>query len=214
MRTSFLICAGALLAACAGCGSEVSDAPPDKKDVDQPPRIEKIDVASLPKLEEGRGVDDDRIDVARPAGWSPDTSRLKGVVYLCRQSVQDAYPRIYVFAEDYPDVERVTAANVQTFAASVRSKLELDNIKPAGDVTAVIIGDFAGAAYRRRARVEGKEIERLLIVTVSKGRKYTLELHALPGTLAAFTPFAQAMAKGMNFSPPPPADDSKETSRR
>src|SRR5262245_51846343 len=122
-RQIFLAFALPALVLGAGCGSqtETTSPPPGKTTdgktggEDGPVRVERVKVAALPKLEEPFPADQGRIEVARPKGWKPDTSRLKDVVYLCRSSEQAAYPRIYVFANDYPGLDRVTADTALEF---------------------------------------------------------------------------------------------------
>jgi len=200
-RSARLVACAAALAFTAGCGS--SDVPiRDDRTDDDPPRIERPSVGALPKLEEPFPVDDGRIEVARPLGWKPETALRKGVVYLCRASAKASYPRIYVLADDYPGLEGVTADNVQKFASAIRSQLRLEKPNDKREVSAVLIGQFAGAAYSGRGRTENdRDLDLLTLVTVSRGRKYSLQLQADPGTLATYTPHLHAMAHELNLSP-------------
>jgi len=125
------------------------------------------------------------------------------VIYLCRGSRQAAFPRIYVYADDFPGLDRVTAEGVQEFASGVRAELRLANANDRREVSGVIIGDFVGAAYPGRGEVDDrgkkKRLDLLTVVTVRGGRKYRLELRAEEGTLSPFIPILYAMAGGLKF---------------
>jgi hypothetical protein len=159
-------------------------------------------------------VDEGRIEVSPPTlstsegqqEWRREFSSRKGVVFLCRATDKAPYPRIYVHAADYPGLDRVTSDDAQEFAGAIRSQLRLERSDDQRAVAPIVIGDFAGATYSGRGADKGRDLELATIVTVSKGRKYSLELHADPGTREKYTPHLQAMAGGINFSPPKDAD--------
>jgi hypothetical protein len=198
-----------------GCGSQHKGSSPSGEPKEEAaPRVQRVNVSSLPRLGDPFPADDGRIEVRLPMlstdegeqEWRREFSSKKGVVYLCRATDKAPYPRIYVQAADYPGVDHVTAGDVQEFAKAIRSQLRLEKPGDTREVTAVVIGEFAGAAYPGRGSDKGRDLDLLTIVTVSKGRKYSVELQADTGSREKYTPHLHAMARGINFSPPKDAD--------
>jgi hypothetical protein len=112
---------------------------------------------------------------------------------------------VTVYAEPAGQVDDATPGNVLEFAKNFQKTLDAElasqGIKLAENVHPVQIGDFVGVEYVRRAKIGADSVDRLLLVTVKKGRKYSLEMRALQGTLPRYRPFARAIAAGMNFNP-------------
>ncbi len=63
-------------------------------------------------------------------------------------------------------------------------------------------------SFQRRGKSGKQIVERYFLETVAAGRRYTLELRALEGTLGKFQPYAWALLHGMEFlekqGPSPP----------
>jgi hypothetical protein len=183
---------------CASCGSQQGQAPSgEKPDGKTAPRSQAVELQGQPFP-----VDEDRIEVDRPKGWRPESLPRQGVVYLCRASGQAAYPRIYLQADNYSGLERVTKANAEEFAEAIRAKLRLKNPDDKREVKPVTIGGIVWASYMGRGRTPNdRTLDLVTLVTVSTGRIYSLQLHADEGTLETYTPHLHAMAGGINFSP-------------
>ena len=161
--------------------------------------------AELPKLADPLPpLDEGRVEVAGPEGWSLPARDSK---WLARFQLQpgDPYPTIFVNQpQERPTQADVTPENAAEFARQVQARLKQE-LEPQGltvpEVKPLVIGDFAGAEYERQATVKSKnlQLERLYLVTVQGGREYTIELHTLFGTLRQFRNYALAVAEGMKI---------------
>ncbi len=177
------------------CGCDRSQQAPDS------PSPGPIEIGELPELGMPRGpLDDDRIEMAPPENWIVP-SRKTGWVIRFKESDTHSYPRIYVTAESYEDLIDVSASNVDEFARQISVALAEDPrvSKLTEPVTPVEIGELAGVTHGRRAKDPKKNVvvERVFIETVLAGRKYTLELQALRGTLRKYRAYLHAVAAGI-----------------
>ncbi len=98
------------------------------------------------------------------------------------------YPNVTVYAEAAPELEDASSENArkltETFRTILDKELAPQGLKLEEPVHAIQIGDFFGVEYVRRAKIGADSVERLFLVTVQNGRKYTLELRG-PARLAA-----------------------------
>lgn len=184
-----------------GCGRP-EKAPASKQN-------ETVKVEQLPKLGDLIGpLDDERVKIGPPEGWIV-MSRKTGWVIRFKESQRLEYPNICVTATDYENILEVSQQNVDEFARQVAAALKQDpNVsKLTEPVTPVEIGHLVGVTHARRANPKNRVVERVFIETVFDGRRYTIELRVLKGTLQAYRPHLQAVAGGIEFlrpHPPPP----------
>jgi hypothetical protein len=139
-------------------------------------------------------LDDGRIEVAGPAGWSPAPRKTFIARFVRKEG--ESYPTIIVDAEDCRGVTNVSKDNVEKFADWVAKQA---NAKQA---TPVVIGGFVGAAYRKRGKQPGSMsqiIDCLRLDTVVDGRKYTVELRARDGELDSAREQLYSVANGLKF---------------
>lgn len=177
---------------------ENREAPP-KAPVSKELRI--VDARQLPGLDDPIGpLDDGRIKTSLPEGWYV-MSRSRQWIIRLKMSRTMSYPRIGVTAEDYENIFNVSGDNVDEFAEQIATALghSGEAAKLAGPVAPIKIGSFVGITYQRRAKVGKNFVDRLLVETVVTGRKYTIELWALRGTLKQYRSYLMATAAGIEF---------------
>jgi hypothetical protein len=141
-------------------------------------------------------LDGERIEVAPPEGWTV-SPRGEGYVVRFRESTAEKYPMILVTAEDCEAVANLSPDNVREFADRTRREESLGAAEP------ITIGDFVGVVYGKRgkeAKSLNRILERLLLVTVADGRKYTLELRTWEGQLEKSKRALFAVAGGIRFA--------------
>lgn len=149
-------------------------------------------------------LDDGRVEISLPEDWvwAP---RSKDYLIRAQMSRDARYPNVTVYAEAAPDIEDASSENAieleKTFHTMLDEELAPQGLKLDEPVHAVQIGGFFGVEYVRRAKIGADSVERLFLVTVKNGRKYSLELRALQGSLSQFRPFGRAIAASMNFDP-------------
>ena len=207
---SFLIlfCTFAMLAGCSGGERIVPDRPAERAPVSgasnpQSSASEPAAVAELPALGDAVKVDDGRLSVAGPADWVRPPRDPK---WLARFEMTSGtpYPAILVPPAAESDFANVTKENAAEFARHLQAELQQE-LSAQGykvpEVKPLVLEHFAGAEYSRQAKVQGRNVQlnRLYLVTVAGGRKYTVEMHALFGTQATFRPHALAVADGLRF---------------
>jgi len=166
--------------AAAGCGGTT------KKPQDG--RVEKERLPAV-DLDTALAVDDGRIAVASPAGWTR-LPRSKDCLVKYQPGPKKSYPKILVTAEAAPaEFPEVTADNHQAFAAAVGEGVTqmLGKAKPLKKATAVKLGPHFGVAWGLpgSARVDGiaEPIERWNWAVVTGGRMYTVEARAPKGKI-------------------------------
>jgi hypothetical protein len=156
-------------------------------------------------------LDKGRLEIAKPEEWvlSP-----RGREWLIRFQLQTglAYPTILVTAEDDSEMDELSSENVRQFAfrtqAGVEAELAPQGLSLANNVQPVTIGGRSWVEYARRAKSGQERLERLFLVTVAGGRRYTLELRVREGTLAAFRPAVVAVAGSIKTHSPDLPNDS------
>jgi hypothetical protein len=199
-----LVCISAFFAALAGCGTSAPPAAPSPVAAQAAkPKLQTIDVAKLPAVDHATPpLDDGRIELSLPEGWiwAP---RSKDYLIKAIMSREARYPSLTLNVEPAAESDETSKENVLEFAAKVQKKLNAElapqGVKLAENVRAVRIGDFLGAEYVRRSKIGADSVERLFLVTAAKGRKYSLELRVLQGSLAKYRPVAQAVAANIKL---------------
>lgn len=162
--------------------------------------IAEYDPAKLPALDEPFGpLDDGRLKVAPPKGWFTPSRSSK---YLVRfQATQSStYPTVIVTGEDEETIFEVTAENVAQFAAKVAAGLQKEGAELTAPVKPVKVGNRYATVYERTARSGRNYLERMLLDTVVGGRRYTVELRALEGTLSQYRGYGLAVLAGIEFT--------------
>lgn len=152
------------------------------------------------------GLDNGRLEVAPPAGWTLG-SRSKGYLVRFRQSDRQQYPMILVTGKDYQSPRGISADNVDDFAQRIKKEESVY-----GTVEPIVVGRFVGVTYRKQGkdpRRVNQILERLLVVTVVDGRKYGVELRAREGRLDEARQSLFAVVNGIRFLKKPAEEDDK-----
>lgn len=240
MRTVQRLVNVMVLVAFGGCGGSPPAPPtPVAKPTTGRPAKPSINTASAeaigPLGDAMPPLDGGRLELARPQDWVAAARDKKFVAqFTAKQGA--AYPRIMVTAESAEGSEELTAKNVKAFAKEVQNQFETlanndeDGERAAGDddpsytaippVTPLKLGDRYWVETTRKAFAKFKELERLILVTVIDGRRYTVELRSLSGSPQSYRPQALAVASslkplnlqgdpaaGLEPTSPPNADD-------
>ncbi len=159
-------------------------------------------------LDTALAVDEGRIAVASPAGWTR-LPRTKDCVVKYQPGPKKTYPKILVTAEVAPaEFMEVTADNHQAFAAGIAEGVaaSLGKAKPLKKAAAVKVGQHLGAFWGSpgSAKVDGisEPIERWSYAVVIGGRMYTVEARAPKGKI---DDAAKAAAKAVAAALAPPS---------
>lgn len=170
-------------------------------------------------LDTALAVDDGRIAVASPTGWTR-LPRSKDCLVKYQPGPKKSYPKILVTAEAAPaEFSAVTADNHEAFAAGIAEGVaqSLGKAKPLKKPVAVKLGPHLGAFWGipGSAKVDGisEPIERWSYAVVIAGRMYTVETRAPKGKV---DDAAKAAAKAVAAALAPPTaatatDDAAET---
>lgn len=171
-----------MFASAAGCGSK----PTKKAKSGGGTAGEKLPTVDL---DTALAVDDGRIAVASPTGWTR-LPRTKDCLVKYQPGPKKTYPKILVTAEAAPaEFAEVTADNHQAFAAGIAEGVaaSLGKAKPLKKAAAVKVGPHLGAFWGSpgSAKVDGisEPIERWNYAVVIGGRMYTVEARAPKGKI-------------------------------
>lgn len=196
-RARFAACGLALmiLVGTTGCGAKPKKAKAGGAAAEKLPAVD-VDTALA--------VDDGRIAVASPAGWTR-LPRTKDCLVKYQPGPKKSYPKILVTAEAAPaEFAEVTAENHQAFAAGIAEGVaqSLGKAKPLKKAAAVKLGPHLGAFWGipGSAKVDGisEPIERWSYAVVIGGRMYTVEARAPKGKIDdAARAFAKAVAAAL-----------------
>ena len=158
-------------------------------------------------LDTALAVDDGRLAVASPTGWTR-LPRSKDCLVKYQPGPKKSYPKILVTAEAAPaEFTEVTAENHQAFAAGIAEGVAqaLGKAKPLKKAAAVKVGPHLGAFWGipGSAKVDGisEPIERWSYAVVIGGRMYTVETRAPKGKV---DDAAKAAAKAVAAALAPP----------
>lgn len=193
---SSLVCV--VLAGLSGCGGK------PKKSKTGGTTTEKLPAVDL---DTALAVDDGRIAVASPTGWTR-LPRSKDCLVKYQPGPKKSYPKILVTAEAAPpEFSQVTADNHQAFAAGLAEGVaeSLGKAKPLKKPAAVKLGPHLGAFWGipGSAKVDGisEPIDRWSYAVVIGGRMYTVEARAPKGKV---DDAAKAAAKAVAVALAPP----------
>ena len=190
-----------------GCGGK-----PKKSKAGGSATSEKLPAVDL---DTALAVDDGRIAVASPTGWTR-LPRSKDCLVKYQPGPKKSYPKILGTAEAAPaEFVEVTAENHQAFAAGLAEGVaqSLGNAKPLKKPTAVKLGPHLGAFWGipGSAKVDGisEPIERWSYAVVIGGRMYTVEARAPKGKIDDAA-MAAAKAVAAALAPPTAATATAE----
>lgn len=191
--------AGLVLTGAHGCGGK-----PAKK---TPGGVTATEKQSAVDPDTALAVDDGRIAVASPMGWTR-LPRTKDCLVQYQPGPKKTYPKILVTAEAAPaGFAQVTADNHRDFAAGIAEGVtaQLGEVKPLKKAAAVKVGPHLGAFWGSpgSAKVNGisEAIERWSYAVVIDGRMYTVEARAPRGKIDDATK-AAAKAVAAALAPP------------
>ncbi len=182
-----------------GCGGDSGSQPSGGQPAGSGPTIVKAE--DLPGLDPALGpLDDGRVMVAPLSGWYIPV-RNSDYVIRFRLAQDIAYPTILVTATDYEPIFDLSPENVEQFATQVADEIAQrgESAGLIAPVAPILIGGRPAVTYQRRGKSGKQIVERYFLETVAGGRRYTLELRALQGTLSEFQPYAWALLYGMEF---------------
>lgn len=155
-------------------------------------------------------VDDGRVSVASPKGWTR-AERSKDYLVKYQPGRKKPFPAIVVSAADAPaGFGEVTADNHAQFAAALAGAVEQNGASaPAKKPAIVTLGQHLGAAWSMpaQATVGGKQetMEQQFYAVVVAGRMYTVAVTAPKGKLKADAKAAARAVAGA-IAPPAPAE--------
>lgn len=188
---AFIAAAGLLhLILLAGCGGG-GTAPPAAR-----PAREAEAALDLPAIDPDSAltVDDDRVTVASPAGWSR-APRSKDCLVRYLPGSKGGYPTLTVLVAEAPaGLTAVTGENHDAFVAAVAADLDGTFVHQGSSTLTrrprgVTVGPHRAVTWTApgRATVGGmkQEIERDCVALVIAGRMYTVEARAPKGRLDA-----------------------------
>lgn len=184
------------IGALPGCGDSLK--PPQSDEQAGPAEVK---LRTLPKLGDYLPpLDGNRIQVAPPRDWYLPPRSSKWIARF-QISQRAGYPKIVIQAEDYDGIFKVSEENVGQFARQIAAEYEADGstAKLASPVEPIKVGQFCGVDYVRRAKSGNMVVDRLFMETVVAGRKYSIELRAVQGTVRKFRPHLLAVAGGIKF---------------
>jgi hypothetical protein len=204
-----VVCALAcvVLLGMGGCGGK-----PKKSKAGGGTTSEKLPAVDL---DTALAVDDGRIAVASPSGWTR-LPRSKDYLVKYQPGPKKSYPKILVTAEAAPaGFAEVTADNHQAFAAGIAEGVAqaLGKAKTLKKAAAVKVGPHLGVLWGSpgSAKVDGisEPIERWSYAVVIGGRMYTVEARAPKGKVDDAAK-AAAKAVAAALAPPTAATASDE----
>lgn len=163
-------------------------------------------------------VDEGRISVASPTGWTR-AERSKDYLVKYQPGRKKTYPVIVVTGAEAPaDFSTVTAENHKEFAAGIAAGLtdtytQIGSSQLAKKPVAVKLGQHLGAAWAlpAQAKVSGAKetIEQQFYAVIVGGRMYTIAAKAPKGKLDAGAKAAARAVAGA-IGPPAPEEPADE----
>lgn len=194
-----MVVSGLVGLALVGCGGTTKKPKGGDAEKDKLPAVD---------LDTALAVDEGRIAVASPSGWTR-LPRSKDCLVKYQPGPKKTYPKILVTAEAAPaEFSEVTADNHQAFAAAVGEGVAqaLGKAKPLKKAAAVKLGPHFGVTWGipGSAKVDGiaEPIERWNWAVVTGGRMYTVEARAPKGKI---DDAGKAAAKAVAAALAPPA---------
>jgi|GEM_PF-1457715 hypothetical protein len=158
-------------------------------------------------------VDEGRIAVSSPAGWTR-LPRQKDCLVKYQPGPKKSYPKVLVTAAPAPEgLEEISEENHKEFVAGIAAgvKQALGDASPLQKPAAVKIGNHLGVAWGVPGTIKtdgmAETIERWNYAVVIGGRMYTVEARAPKGKLDAA---GKAAAKAMAAALAPPSADAAE----
>jgi hypothetical protein len=162
-------------------------------------------------------LDEGRLRAAPPVEWYVEP-RAKDYVtrFVFDRMRQSPLPRITIEARDadFPRPRDVTQANLHEFLAMFTNSLD-EGIRQAveGDLLMLVLGDVPCVAYKvnKQFRVGSRvyPAEREVLVTLSRGRIYTVSLDVYAGKLEDYRADAYAVVAGFQFLQPTSSDNQQ-----
>ncbi len=159
-------------------------------------------------------LDEGRLRAAPPVEWYVEP-RAKDYVtrFVFDRMRQSPLPRITIEARDadFQQPRDVNQANLREFLELFTNSLSEDTLQAVeGDLLMLVLGDVPCVAYKlnKQFRVGNRvyPAEREVIVTLSRGRIYTVSLDVYAGKLEDYRADAYAVVAGFQFLQPTSAD--------
>ncbi len=185
---------------------ERRNAPPPKRfQVDS----EWTDEALPSTKREIGGLDDEHLIVPIPDDWYVPPRDRRWIARM-QYTREDTYPTILIRGGENSDaltkgepIQNLGKSNLEAYAEQVQQRLEEErekkklDVEDTPEVKGLRIGRFDAVTYTQPSHADGRRLDRLVIITIQRGRKYTIELRTLRGTLRLFRPVAYAVASRM-----------------
>jgi len=201
----FLCLAALVFSSCGGGATSATTSPNDSVGngngtssvVESPAAPLRRDPLSNLKL--GRyltDLDEGRVDVAGPRDWKWGPRKKDYIVWFY---IDGQLPRITVKGDPVPDrtIETVTEENIQQFLKEMTT--ELVDKKKEEDLLAMVIGDRPCVRYVSQATMNQSDVDRQILITHVKGRRYTIDLQVRRGTVQENRDAGYAVLAGMKF---------------
>lgn len=194
----------AMLLCVAGCGGTDVDESADGKKGKEKETVKIDPVAG--KLDP---LDDGRIVVPLPKGWSPsnneeesDKALDKNLARIRREGAL-MLPAIMIRVREYAEFKTLGEPDLRKFVRNRGAELEKEKGFKKGklDVKQLSLNGFNGAEYAYAANIgkPPKRFERLVLETVVDGRMYTFELTTVNGLREESRPALYAVATNLQF---------------
>lgn len=200
-RALACLLASALIAPAGGCSSKATT---KKKSAPAAAAAEAVMIDPSTAFV----VDEGRIAVSSPAGWTR-LPRQKDCLVKYQPGPKKPYPKVLVTAAPAPEgFGEITEENQKEFVAGIAAgmKQSLGDASPLQKPAAVKIGDHLGAAWGIPGTIKtdgmAEKIERWSYAVVIGGRMYTVEALAPKGKMDAA---GKAAAKAMAAAIAPPS---------
>ena len=141
-------------------------------------------------------LDGGRVDVAAPKAWKWGPRKNEFIVWYY---IDEQLPRITVKGEAIPDgsIDTVTEDNVSQFLAAMN--IELADRKKEEELLAMVVGDRPCVRYVEKAGLSGSVVDRQILITHMKGRRYTIDLQLREGEILEYRDAGYAVLAAMKF---------------
>ncbi|MCH8048109.1 MAG: hypothetical protein IID44_30820 [Planctomycetes bacterium] len=197
-----------------GCDDSADESTGDEKNNSEIIKRDPADVAPS-ELSKAAPIpaEPGKLDVYAPEGWKPLSRSAK---YLAKFR-SDGIDSITVLGEDYTALKDVTKENLDKFVKQIQAALDKELkknpkvlVQRVAPITLAGIAPegkpkntrpFIGVYYVRRGITGEKSLkrDRLFLVTVVAGRKYSVVLRTQAGLVSKARAHAHAVAAGMKF---------------
>ena len=188
----------------AGCGGDTTESTGKGETVQTPKTVEPIRIAGdriqFEKDQIVSNLDDQRLDVKPPKGWSLGPRQEKYLVWF-RVNKAAQVPRLLVSLEEPSEgFENVNEKNVVAFAKAIQKEVDNEKVKLIEkDVLPIIAGDQPCARYVVGGKLGGASVDRQVLITQANGRRYRVELQSYTDSFKEHRDAGYSVMAGLTF---------------